>query len=186
MGAWNGWYHVNFSTYGTWLPGDERGWRSRHHRIHVEGDYRNRPPAERHAALRARSRQMMRGPAVFLSDDEKRIAGQALVEMLADQGVEVLALSLDAVHCHVLSRFGPLAARAAVGRAKKHAYHEMRQQAGTGRIWGLRCRVGPVGSRDHQLNVYRYIVSHGEKGAWVWTFRDGTSEIELPGRAGDS
>lgn len=173
MGAWNGWYHVNFSTYGTWLRGDERGWRSRHHRIHVEGDYKNRPPEERHAALRARSRQLMKGPAVFLSDDEKRIAGQALVEMLADQGVEVLAISLDAVHCHVLSRFGTLAARTAVGRAKKHAYHVLREKGCERRLWAKRGRTLPIRGRSHQVNVYHYILDHAQSGAWAWTYKEG-------------
>ena len=41
--AWNGWYHVTANTYGTWLRGDPRGWRERHHRKHVEGDYQTRP-----------------------------------------------------------------------------------------------------------------------------------------------
>ena len=50
MGAWNGWYHVNGNTYGTWLPGDERGWRSRHHKVHVNGDYKNPPPPGAHDA----------------------------------------------------------------------------------------------------------------------------------------
>ena len=41
--AWNRWYHVTCNTYGTWLRGDPRGWRERHHRRHVEGDYKHRP-----------------------------------------------------------------------------------------------------------------------------------------------
>lgn len=41
--AWNAWYHVLTNTYGTWLRGDRRGWRERHHRKHVEGDYKNPP-----------------------------------------------------------------------------------------------------------------------------------------------
>jgi hypothetical protein len=31
-------------TYGTWLPGDPKGFRTRHHREHIEGDYK-KPPA---------------------------------------------------------------------------------------------------------------------------------------------
>ena len=36
---WNDWYHVMCHTYGTWLPGDPKGFRTRHHREQVEGDY---------------------------------------------------------------------------------------------------------------------------------------------------
>ena len=37
------WYHVVLSTYGSWLYGDKRGFRTRHHREHVDGDYKNPP-----------------------------------------------------------------------------------------------------------------------------------------------
>ena len=47
MTAWNNWYHVNGNTYGTWLPGDPRGWRERGHKKHVAGDYKNPPPPDR-------------------------------------------------------------------------------------------------------------------------------------------
>jgi hypothetical protein len=36
-------FHCNGTFEGNWLRGDERGWRSRHHREHVEGDDRLRP-----------------------------------------------------------------------------------------------------------------------------------------------
>src|SRR2546430_1609317 len=44
MRAWNGGYHCTGSTYGTWLRGDPRGWRSSKHHVHVDGDYKKRPP----------------------------------------------------------------------------------------------------------------------------------------------
>jgi hypothetical protein len=46
---WHDWYHCVANTYGTWLPGDPRGWRSCHHRERVEGD----------DALLARSKSLM-------------------------------------------------------------------------------------------------------------------------------
>src|SRR4029079_6566514 len=41
---WNAWYHVTNHVCGSWVRGDPRGWRSRHHREHVDGDYKNPPP----------------------------------------------------------------------------------------------------------------------------------------------
>jgi hypothetical protein len=29
------WYHIIMSTYGSWLYGDARGFRTRHHREHI-------------------------------------------------------------------------------------------------------------------------------------------------------
>jgi hypothetical protein len=40
------WFHAIITTYGAWLDGDARGFRTRHHREHVEGDYKNPPPKE--------------------------------------------------------------------------------------------------------------------------------------------
>lgn len=173
MDAWNGWYHVTTGTYGSWLPGDPRGWRSRHHREHVEGHYKNPPPDGKYEQFHKRSQRLMKSSPVLLDDDEKRIAGQAMVEMLMDQGVELLVLSLDAVHCHLLARFGNLLSRQAVGRAKKHAYHILVDRGRQGRVWEKKCRTLPVRSRSHQLNVYQYILDHATKGAWVWTFKEG-------------
>jgi hypothetical protein len=41
---WNDWYHCMGNTFGTWLPGSPKGFRTRHHREHVQGDYKNPPP----------------------------------------------------------------------------------------------------------------------------------------------
>jgi hypothetical protein len=38
MLAWNAWYHVTVNTYGTWLPGDPRGWHTRHRRAQPGAD----------------------------------------------------------------------------------------------------------------------------------------------------
>ncbi len=56
---WRNWYHCMANTYGTWLPGDPRGWRSRHHREHVVGDYRN-PPKRSYANLHRKARSLMK------------------------------------------------------------------------------------------------------------------------------
>src|SRR3954468_9029001 len=55
---WNNWYHCMGNTYGTWLPGDPRGFRTRLHREHVEGDYRN-PPKEDYRQRAGASRRTL-------------------------------------------------------------------------------------------------------------------------------
>jgi hypothetical protein len=49
------WIHFVETVYGAWLYGDARGFRTRHHREHVEGDYKNPPPAGMYDARRRRS-----------------------------------------------------------------------------------------------------------------------------------
>ena len=173
MGAWNGWYHVTGSTCGTWLPGDPRGWRTRKHRRHVEGDYKSPPPPGQDAALLHAAQERLTQPPVHLDVDQRRIGGQAAVEKLVHQGIEVLAFSLDAVHLHILGRFQDDTIRHVVGRAKKHAYHELRRAGHGGKVWARRCRAEPILDRRHQVNTYRYILGHASKGAWVWSFKQG-------------
>ena len=173
MPAWRGWYHVNGNTYGTWLPGDPRGWRARHHKEHVEGDYRNPPPAGLYEGLHTRAQVLMRGDEVHLTEDQRRIAGQAVVAKLCQLDVEPIALSVGAVHYHVLARFLSDDVRRLVGLAKKHAWFALRDIGFSGTLWAKGCRVLPVRDRAHQVNVYGYICRHAQEGAWVWTYDQG-------------
>lgn len=182
MGAWNGWYHVDGHTYGTWMPGDARGWRERNHRRHVEGDYRNPPPPGTGDVIHNRSEGLLKRPPVYLTPTQRKVGGQAMVEMLLHDGIELLALSLDAVHFHILARFRGWEIRARVGRAKKHAYFLLRDRGHAGEVWTKLTKVTPIHDRDHQINTFNYVCDHGKKGAWVWTFRDGLDWTpDIPG-----
>ena len=173
MDAWNGWYHVNGNTYGTWLRGDPRGWRARWHREHVEGDYRNPPPKGAYAKEYAFSKRSLKRPPVRLDSEQRRVAGRAMVQRLLETDVELLALSVDTVHYHILARFPDTRVRWWVGRAKKNASFLLRIHGLPGTVWARKCRALPLTSRSHQQNVFRYIAKHADKGAWTWTFREG-------------
>jgi hypothetical protein len=54
------WFHCTTHTYGAWLHGDERSFRTRHHREHIIGDYKHRPPEGMYAAKLARSRRLQK------------------------------------------------------------------------------------------------------------------------------
>jgi len=172
-GPWNGWYHVTGGTYGAWLPGDPRGWRSRHHREHVEGDYRTPPPPGLYEGLRAASQANMGRDPVRLTADQRQLAGRALVEMLVHQGVEVAALSIDAVHFHVLGRFCYAPARTTVGKAKQHAWHLLRAAGQAGKLWAQRGRTLAIRSEAHWERAREYLLAHGQKGAWIWQSEQG-------------
>jgi len=182
MGAWRDWYHVDGHTYGTWLPGDPRGWRAKKHRRHVDGDYRDPPPAGTGEALLQRSRRLLKHPPVRLDASQRECAGRALVEMLIRQEVELLVLSIDAMHYHLLGRFRDGQVRRGVGRAKKHAWHRLRERRQIGKVWQKLCHVTAIADRAHQVNAFRYIRSHGRKGAWVWMFRQGVYWHDPPKR----
>src|SRR5688572_32825754 len=95
---WNDWYHCNGNTYGTWLRGDDRGWRARHHREHVEGDYKHRPPVERDRYMREYSRNALKHPPVRLTREQAQVAGTAMVERFIEAKIELLSFALDGHH----------------------------------------------------------------------------------------
>jgi len=70
---WNRWFHCIGGTYGSWLPGDPRGFRTRHHREHVEGDYRNPPPAGIYEFRHQGAADSLRFDPVTVRPEDRRI-----------------------------------------------------------------------------------------------------------------
>jgi len=168
------WFHVIMGTYGSWLYGDPRGFRTRHHREHVEGDYKNPPPAGRYNAQLTRSRRLLKQPPVVLSKDWRPVIGGAVRDKLLAAGAQVLCVSMSGQHCHYLAKMppGPVP-RKWTGMAKRHSHFIADGRGWSGLLWAVRCKVGPVRDRPHQLNTYAYILDHVCEGAWVWDFRRG-------------
>ena len=79
---WNNWYHCMGNTYGTWLPGNPKGFRTRHHREHVEGDYNSPPPEGRYEERFAKSKALLKQPAVYLTVQQRARALEEFVGSL--------------------------------------------------------------------------------------------------------
>ena len=58
------WRHVIISTRRSWLHGDGRGFRSRGHRIHSSGDYKDPPPEGEHSGLLEYQRKQCAGKMI--------------------------------------------------------------------------------------------------------------------------
>ena len=104
---------------------------------------------------------------------QRVIAGRAMVELLRNKESKSWFSHWMPIHLHLLGRFPNPQVRPVVGRAKKHAYFELHDQGFVGHLWGNGSNVVPIKDRKHQLNVFGYIARHKDKGAWVWTFREG-------------
>jgi SAM-dependent methyltransferase len=162
------WHHVTFHTYGAWLDGDDRGFRTRHHREHVEGDYKNPPPDGQYAWRKERSERQLKQPPVSIPGQLRQPIGELLRDRLIALGVEVLCLSVGATHVHGLLKIESAAARELLGQAKKHATFESRALGWKGKLWAVRGRELRIRDRHHQENAYHYILRHAQEGAWVW------------------
>ena len=171
---WNDWYHVMCNTYGTWLPGDPRGFRTRHHREHCEGDYKH-PPAPGTWELRHRqATHLMERPPVYLTRIQRDRVADEVWQSLQKRSIETIVLSVDRVHLHLLARFPDHNPRHWVGIAKRESSHYLKVAALgiEGGIWAVRCACKPIRDRDHQLNAVRYIRDHEHRAAVIRSFRD--------------
>ena len=170
MSAWNGWYHCMGNTYGTWLPGDPRGFRTRHHREHIEGDYKSLPPPGRYAERYKKARSLMTRPPVYLSPEQQRLAVKHFSQSLRKRNVELIVLSIDRVHFHLLARFPEIDPRHYVGIAKKESSHYLKSQTDVppGGLWATKSECLPIRDRSHQLRTVRYILAHAKLGAAIW------------------
>src|SRR5262245_40423459 len=166
------WFHITTHTYGAWLYGDPRGFRTRHHREHVEGDYMYPPARGTYDQEFAPSQALLKQNRVVLTPDWRIVVGRALRDRLIELEAEVIAVSMSAMHAHVQAKLPPKVPRKWMGFAKAHAWFVARDHGWVGQLWAKRSRATPINDRRHQENTFHYIVGHKQEGAWVWTFRD--------------
>lgn len=188
------WLHLSGTTYGTWLRGDPRSFRSRNHRDHARGDYKHPPPPGTYDALHTHARSLMKRPPVRLSRPARALACTTIVEALQFHGAIVRAACLDDHHFHVLAAL-PMptgsspwasslhppkrkdadqlktAARHLMGIAKARGARALTDSGlvPRGRVWTRRTRITRVRDRDHLLAIQRYILDHAHQGAFVLT-----------------
>ena len=89
-------YFITFRTYGTWLPGDERGFGDRRHK--EVGTSRRPADKSREAAARDR----MKHQAVVLNDQARTIVEAAIRRRCDEAGWALHALEVRPTHTHAL------------------------------------------------------------------------------------
>ena len=183
--AWDSWYHCVGHTYGSWLPGDQRGWRSRHHRVHVEGDYKNPPPPSSDKGLHEHATQLMKRPAVVLNAAQRQMVLEVVRETLEFHDLPIAAVAVSATHAHLLGRFEPgrcTAGGKMITDPSRHFFGVARQRAARrlsdlgaaagglapGGLWSKRSQIVPITDRPHFYNTRRYLLEHTTEGAAVW------------------
>jgi len=166
------WHHIIFNTRSSWLTGDPRGFRSRNHRKHSDGDYKSPPPAGQHAGLHRMVREASRS-AVKLPKQLWPVIGEAVLDKCVEQDHRVLVIAVDAMHVHLLVELPSdrKAIKQLVGSWKQKASHAVRDQL-PGSIWSKSCDPILIKDRAHHVRAYRYIRDHAQQGAWVRTFKD--------------
>ena len=95
-------YFITWNTYGTWLPGDARGWRKRH-----GGQQLPRPFLEQWC------RERMTSPSVLLSEQDRQTVEAACHEHCNIRGWSLFAVNARTNHVHlvVVANAGPKTVR---------------------------------------------------------------------------
>jgi len=166
------WQHVVLGTKCSWLHGDKRGFRSRKHRIHSSGDYKNPPPRGEHQGLYLYHSKRSGKPVSFSFEIRIRIARSFVLKLQALK-VQVIAFSVGAKHAHALlegpKNYGAL--KRMIGKGKQRASHDVRD-VHPGTVWSEGVKSERIRDKGHFKNAYDYIRTKQEPGTVVWSHRD--------------
>ena len=131
--------HITWTTYGSRLPGDERGYVS-NTLVPGEGFVRKEnlsetPCTADDAATRERARKLQKWPTVYLTAPEALAVAQSLIETAQRYGWRILRAAVMTNHVHVLVMDcpddGPAVRRVLKGNTQAH----LSKNHGSPRVW---------------------------------------------------
>jgi hypothetical protein len=171
---------ITWTTYGSWLPGDPRGFQTRDARQYVPPPARYAPPgavAYRPAPYRGLHRyaQALTEDVVRLSWPECQTALEAMVEEVRELALLPRAMSVAPTHVHFLGRFGSLLIKATVGRLKSAATRRLEGFSAERHAWCRDCHIKSIVGEQAVQKAVEYIRRHVEEDGvvHVWEHPEG-------------
>jgi hypothetical protein len=170
------WWHVMIGTHASWLPGDERGFRNRGHRIHSSGDYKNPPPIDEHEGLREYNEQLAPDAVEIPLEYRKRLA-QIIARLFVGAGYRVAVVSVSRYHVHILAEL-PLELtefRKVIGGIKTKASREVKDVL-PGRVWSRGDKHILVRDQKHYECEFDYVRNRQGPEARAWSVGEALDE----------
>ena len=168
------WWHVMWHTYGTWLPGDPRGFRDRDHRIHSSGDYKKPPPQREHEGLYDYARRVSNSEVVLATPALRREVCDALLSTIAEFQYRVLVLTVCRVHVHTVIELPeerePFEKAMRDLKTKSSAKVINKPQS---RLWARLWKPVYITDETHRNAEMIYVRDKQGINTCTWTFRDG-------------
>jgi REP element-mobilizing transposase RayT len=132
MGNWNYTddpiaYLITFRTYGTWLPGDERGSIDKYHNKYL-GERAVASEERRHI-----NASRLKSPPVVLNAECRRVVEMTIREVCAFRGWSLMALNVRTNHAHVVVGAGAISSARMLNDFKAYSTRRMREAG----VWDL-------------------------------------------------
>ena len=116
-------YMITFTTYGTWLQGDERG-------FVTDG----KTYAGNQSLADSNKQNLSKNP-VRLSKTHRAIAAEAIIEKAGQLGQKILTLAVCSNHVHIVTDYIPVPIGKIVRYYKNAAQAALRRTGLSGRVW---------------------------------------------------
>ena len=116
-------YMITWTTYGTWLQGDERGYVK---------DGQILPPNQ---SLENSNRQNLSKKPIKLLQNHRRIVQDAIHEKAKQLNQRIYALSISSNHVHIVAEYIPMSIGLVVRHYKGASQSALRKTGFAGRVW---------------------------------------------------
>lgn len=178
------WHLVTVNTYGTWLPGDPRGFQTRHHRTHVAPPRRYATDNEVYdpqefVELHERSETHLNGDEIKLTPAQVRIVVSCFRGHLAEMRFACLAMTMDFWHGHLVVSCAPDDLKTTVAKLKGRASRMLGKQGLPGRVWSKRFHARKLKDENAVRAAVQYVARHANARAVTWINPDAKALIAV-------
>ena len=141
-------YMLTWTTYGSWLQGDERGY------------VKNGQTLGGDEKLVDLCEKFQKGHTVKLKGNEKDIVRQAILNEAERIGQTIEALAVCSNHIHVVARYSPELIGRMVSRLKNVASSALRRHGRCGRVWTRGFDKRFCFTREDLVRRIQYVKNH--------------------------
>ena len=147
-------YFLTWSTYGTWLHGDHRGWVNKLNAC-PETDYG--PPC---AGLEESAKQRMKFTEAALNTEQRQIVEQSVTEVCRFRRWELFVVNCRTNHIHVVVKCGDIRPEAVMNQFKSYATRALRQRGDfqNRRVWTRGGSTRYINTEDSLPAAIRYVM----------------------------
>jgi REP element-mobilizing transposase RayT len=116
-------YLITIRTYGTWLPGDERGSIDRFHNTYQS------PRMPPNPILEEQSRSKLKSEPLILDSIKRKAVEDAIIEVCDYRDWILRAINVRTNHAHTVASIGPLKPDRALNAFKAYGTRKLRERA---------------------------------------------------------